>query len=277
VNKRARDILFSIVLWIILVVGVLVFLFPLVNTILLAFKSDVDIASVPPKFIFKPVLDHFQKAFVTGGYQFDRYFVNSFLIASLSTLIMLGVSIFTAYAVSRYNVGGQGFMLQIIALRFFPPILFTIPFYILFSAMGLRDTIVGIAIAHTLINLPIVFPILVSFIDEIPRELEEAAIIDGCGTLGVLRHVVLPLLLPGIVAVSFINFIFSWNEYLMALILSSVNATPITVGAGLFIRSFGVQYGELAAVTTAAILPPIIIVILFRDYIIRGLTMGTIK
>jgi multiple sugar transport system permease protein len=244
---------------------------------MLAFKSDIDIVSLPPKFIFRPVLDHFLKAFATGGYQFDKYFVNSILISSLSTLLSLGICVFSAYAVSRYNVGGQGFTIQVIALRFFPPILFTIPFYIMFAMLGLRDTILGIAIAHTLMNLPIIFPILVSLIDEIPREIEEAAIIDGCRTLDLMRYIVIPLLTPGIIAVSFINFVFSWNEYLMALILSSVRATPITVGAGLFIRSFGVQYGELAAVTTAAILPPIIIVILFRNHIIKGLTMGAIR
>jgi len=276
-SKKTKDVISSLTIYMALVIVLLIFLFPLINTIMLAFKSDIDIVSLPPKFIFRPVLDHFLKAFATGGYQFDKYFVNSILISSLSTLLSLGICVFSAYAVSRYNVGGQGFTIQVIALRFFPPILFTIPFYIMFTMLGLRDTILGIAIAHTLMNLPIIFPILVSLIDEIPREIEEAAIIDGCRTLDLMRYIVVPLLTPGIIAVSFINFVFSWNEYLMALILSSVRATPITVGAGLFIRSFGVQYGELAAVTTAAILPPIIIVILFRNHIIKGLTMGAVR
>jgi multiple sugar transport system permease protein len=272
VSRKIKVMALSILYWLALVIVTFVFLFPLINTIMLAFKSDIDIVSLPPKLIFKPVLDHFIKAFATGGYHFDKYFMNSIFIASLSTLINLGVSITSAYAVSRYRM--EKIMLQIISLRFFPPILFTIPFYIMFSVLGLRDTIPGIAIAHVLLNLPITFPILVGMIDEIPREVEEAAMIDGCGTLEVLKHITIPLLTPAVIAVSFINFVFSWNEYLIALILSSVNATPITVGAGLFIRSFGVQYGELAAVTTAAILLPIIIVISFKDYIIKGLTMG---
>jgi len=273
-RKLLEGYIKSLAFWLVLISLLLAFLFPLINTIMLAFKSDKDIVSMPPKIIFNPVLDHFQKAFFTGGYYFDKYFINSFIVASISTLIMLGVSVLPAYAVSRWSISGQGVTLQVISMRFFPPIMFTIPFYILFTAMGLRDTLIGIAVAHTLINLPLIFPMLVSFIDEIPKAVEEAALIDGCGSLGVLRHVTLPLLVPALLSASFINFIFSWNEYLMSLILSSLNAVTITVGAGLFIQSFRVLYGELAAVATAAILPPIVIFLLFREHIIKGFIMS---
>jgi len=269
---KVKDVIF----WVIVLFSLLVFLFPLLNVISIAFKRDIDIVSMPPRIIFRPVLDHFRIAFATGGYHFDRYFINSILISTLSTLLTLGITILPAYSVSRYNVGGKSFLNFIISLRFFPPILFTIPFYILFSRMNLTDTILGIAITHTLMNVPIVFPIMVSFIDEVPKSIEEAAFIDGCSTWSLLGRILLPLISPGLVSIAFINFIFSWNEYLMALILSSGKATPITVGAGLFIRSFGVKYGELAAVTTVALIPPLAIAVILRRHIIRGLTMGIV-
>lgn len=263
--------------WSAIILILTIFLFPLLNVVLLAFKSDLDIMSLPPKLIFSPTLDHFSNVLVTGGYSFDKYFINSFYIAILSTFLVLVLTFFSAYSVARYRVGSKKLPGGILSLRFFPPILFCVPFYMIFSFIGLRDTIVGIAIAHTLINLPIAFLIMLSFIEEIPRSVEEAAIIDGCSTGGLLRNIVLPLLRPGLIAVGFISFIFSWNEYLLALVLCSTEATTVTVGAGLFVQSFGVKYGEIAAVTVLALIPPLLIAILFRKSILKGLTMGTLR
>jgi len=263
--------------WFVLILTFIIFTFPVLNTMLIAFKTDADIFSVPPKIIFNPTLSHFEEVLTKGGYSFDKYFINSFAISTISTFILLGLTFFSTYAVARYRVGGGNLPGLMLSLRFLPPILLCIPFYMLFTVIGLLDTVLGIAITHSLINLPIAFLVMLSFVEEIPRSIEEAAILDGCSTGHLLRSIVFPLLKPGLIAVGFISFIFSWNEYLMALVLSSTGAVPITVGAGLFVQSFQVQYGEIAAVVILALIPPLLLAILFRKQIVKGLTMGAIR
>jgi len=212
-----------------------------------------------------------------GAYDGRGAILSSLIIAISSTLLATSISLLAAYALSRLAFrGSQGYMHWILSQRFLPPIAIIIPLVFIFRDLGLRDTHLGIIIAHTLINIPIALLILKSFFDDVPVEVDQAAMIDGATRFQCFYLVVLPMVKGGIAATAVLCFIFSWTEFLLSLFLTnSIRTIPVKITT--FVTSTGSEWGYISALGTAAIIPGFIFILLVQNHLVRGLTMGAIK
>ena len=212
-----------------------------------------------------------------GAYDGRGSIVSSLIIAISSTFLATSISVLAAYALSRLAFrGSQGYMHWILSQRFLPPIAIIIPLVFIFRDLGLRDTHLGIIIAHTLINIPIALLILKSFFDDVPIEVDQAAMIDGATRFQCFYMVVLPMIKGGIAATAVLCFIFSWTEFLLSLFLTnSIRTIPVKITT--FVTSTGSEWGYISALGTAAIIPGFIFILLVQNHLVRGLTMGAIK
>lgn len=265
----------NIWLWTALAILIIIFDSPLLNALLTSLKADGTINSFPPKWIFKPTGQHFLDLF-NGPYPFAKYFMNSIVVSIGSSLLVIVVGLPAAYSMIRLNAAKR-LLGIVVSLRLLPPIVFAIPYYMLYQWIGLVDTRIGLVLLNTLFNLPLGLLLLVSFLQELPYEIEEAARVDGCGTYGILGRIVLPLLGPGIVAVMILTFVFTWNEFLFSLVLTSQHATTITVGATMFITSWGIRWGDVSAAIVLSVIPPLLFTIFLQKYLVKSLSMGAVK
>jgi len=264
--------------WIFVIVAVVVSLFPVVWMILTSIKSRPDIISHVPHWLFKPTLKHWEAVFsATSDFDFKTYFTNSLLITFLTSLLALLIGFPAAYSISRFGTLGGNFAFYILSIRMLPPIIFIVPMSILFRAYHLIDTQIGLILMYLTFTVPFATWILMFFMDEIPRELEESAFVDGYSRIGFMLRILIPLTMPGIIAVGLICFIFSWNEFLFGMVLSLMRATTMTVGAGRFVTSYGIWWGRIGVAITVALIPPVTLGIVGQRYLVRGLTMGAVK
>lgn len=212
-----------------------------------------------------------------GAYDGRGSILSSLIIAISSTFLATTVSLLAAYALSRLSFrGSQGYMHWVLSQRFLPPIAIIIPLVFIFRDLGLRDTHLGIILAHTLINIPIALLLLKSFFDDVPVEVDQAAMIDGATRFQCFYLVVLPMIKGGIAATAVLCFIFSWTEFLLSLFLTnSIRTIPVKITT--FVTSTGSEWGYISALGTAAIIPGFIFILLVQNHLVRGLTMGAIK
>ena len=267
-----------VVLYLFLLLGVFISIFPILWMVLTSFKPDPLITSSHPIWFFKPTLNHYKMIFTKAqDFTFWKYFINSLIISSVSTFIAIIASYFCAYSISRFNTGGTNFSYWILSIRMLPPAAFITPIVILFGFYHLMDTRIAVILMYLIFNVPLAVWIFLSFIDDIPVDLEHAALLDGYSRFDVLRKIVLPLTAPSLVAVSLICFIFSWNEFLFALVLSFQRATTLTVGTARFVGGYGIWWGRISAALTIAAIPPIVVGLFGQKYLVRGLTMGAVK
>lgn len=261
------------------IVGVIAILIniPLLNSILVSFKPDGEIAKDPLGLPTNPTLDHYANVLYASGYDFPKFFANSTMIAIGAVLLVLFIAIPGTYAIVRLRFGGRWIIDGASGLRLLPAIFFVVPFFVLFSNIGLEDSIAGLIVANTFLNLPLAIILLAAGMRDIPHEMEEAAAIDGAGIFRTLSSIVLPMLAPTIVAVSVLVFIFSWNDYLFALVLSTTNATPVTLGAANFITSTGIRWGDISAASFLSTLPPLLFAVFAQRYLVSGLSAGAVK
>lgn len=250
---------------------------PLLNAALVSFKPDGEIAKNPLALPASPTLDHYANVLYASGYDFPRFFVNSALIAVGTVVVVLVIAIPATYAIVRLGFGGRWIISSASGLRLLPAIFFVVPFFLLFSSLGLQDTIQGLIAANAFLNLPLAIILLSSALGDIPQEIEEAAAVDGANIYRTLGSVVMPLLAPTVVAVSVLVFIFSWNDYLFALVLSTSNATPVTLGAANFITSTGIRWGDISAASVLSTLPPLLFAVFAQRYLVSGLSSGAVK
>ena len=250
---------------------------PWLNAILVSFKSEGDIGRGALVTDFAPTTDHYANALGAAGYDFPRFFMNSALIALGTVALVLLIAVPSTYAAIRLGFGGRFIMNSSSALRLLPAIFFAIPYFLLMSNLRLLDTVAGLVVANTFLNLPLGIILLSAGFRDIPLEVEEAAWVDGASTYRTLRSVVLPMLAPSLVAVAVLVFIFSWNDYLFALVLSSSNATPITLGAANFVTSTGIRWGDISAATLLSTLPPVLFAVFAQRYLVSGLSAGAVK
>ncbi len=263
--------------WVVFVVVVFVFNFPLLATLVTSLKTTADISSSPPAWLFRPTGEHYRAIFTSSTLDFPHFLTNSVVIASLGTLIAVAVTLPAAYGVVRFGLGRNTLLPLVTNLRAVPLIIFAIPFYLMFQALGLLDSRLGLSLIACLINLPLALLLFVGFIQDFPVEIDEAARIDGATTLGVFWHMILPLSRTVTAAVAILSFIYAWNEFLFGLILTTRNATPVTVGATFFVTSYGVQWGETAAAMVLSVLPPALLGVLCYRYLAKALVAGAVK
>ena len=250
---------------------------PLLNAIFTSLKTDAAIGTSPFSVKGGFNFDHYAAVLGGSGYNFPGYLLNSAQLSIGTVILVMIVAIPASYAIVRTGFGGNWLLEAITSLRLVPAMFFAVPFFLIFSGLGIYDTVVGLILANTFMQLPLALLILCGTLRDVPAEVEEAAAIDGAGPYRSLFSVVLPLLAPGLVAVGILVFVFAWSDYLFAVILSSSGAVPVTVGAAFFVTSAGVQWGNLAAVTVISVIIPLCFAFIAQRYLVRGLSAGAIK
>lgn len=264
----------------ILLVALAFFMFPVIWMFLTSFKTEAEYFHYPPVFIPKDFsLRNYINAMAMppngrGGLQGLR---DSLIIASASTLVSVLVGSLAAYSLARFKTGGDNFSFWILSTRMFPPVASALPLFLIFKQVRLLDTHLALITANTIFNLPFVIWLLKGFFEELPVELEEAALIDGCTQWGAFIRVALPLITPGLVATALFSFVFAWNEFMFALLLTRRNVRTLTIIVPSLVGGHEILWGEIAAIGTIAIIPGVVLSLLLQRYLIRGLTLGAVK
>jgi multiple sugar transport system permease protein len=260
---------------VVLVVAILVALLPLLWILVTSFKGRFDIAAKPLKFLFQPTLENYRTVFVND--RFLRYFRDSAIIAVGSTVVSLFLGSMAAYSMSRYRVGGNFIPFWILSQRMLPPIAIILPVYILMSRLGLLDTYYAIIIMHTLINLPFVVWLMTGFFREVPEAVDEAAVLDGCGPFSAFLRVVLPIVVPGLLATGVFCLLTSWNEFLFSLVISGRTVKTVPVAVAFYVTDRDILWGPMTAVGITATIPIVIFTIAIQRHLVRGLSYGAVK
>ena len=253
----------------------LMVMFPFFWLLHMSVKPDRDIFAFPPKLFFQPTADHYLALWKTD---FRRSFVNSAVASVSTTILSLILGVPAAYALSRASFrSDKQISLWILASRMAPPIAFTIPFFLIYRYLELLDTIAGLVMIYLTFNLSLVIWMMRAFFDGTPRSLEEAAWIDGASVWGGFLKIVLPISAPGLAATAIFCFLFSWNDFFFALILTRTSAMTAPVAVVNFMNYEGWEWGKIAAGGTMVMLPVVIFSLIVRKYLVRGLTAGAIK
>ena len=266
----------------ILILACLTILLPVLWTARTSFTSG-DLAYRPEVMRFDPTLDNYRQ--ILQEQDFTRYMWNSIWIAFASAAICLVIGSLAAYAIARFRTGGTLFSLTILGTQMLPPVALVIPFYLLIRQtvnivgyeISLFDRGITLALVYLSFNLPFVVWILIGFFQSIPRELEEAARVDGAGPFRAFRQIVLPVALPGLMAAGIFAFVLSWNEFLFALILTGRDSKTMPVALASLMTSQGNQVGAICAATVAMMLPIVVLTWFIQRYLVRGLTFGAVK
>jgi len=253
-----------------------VILFPPVVLFVTSIKTDVDALSFPPKWIFDPTLKNYIDILNTSP--LVGYALNSLIVAFLNTLLCLIVGSMAAYGLARFKFrGADNLAFWILSIRMMPPVAAIIPIYILMKNLRLLDTPWCLVITYLTFNLPFVVWMMKGFFEEIPREIEESALIDGCSDFSVFFRIALPLVAPGLAATAILVFIFSWNEFLFALILTGTKAVTLPVGIIGYMKETGINWGYMTAGGMLALIPVILFMIMVQKHLVKGLTLGALK
>ena len=261
------------IIWVV----VLIFIAPLFGAIYTALRTNNAINSSPILWQFDKDFSHFANAMGAAGYNFKQFFINSLLVSIGTVLFTLALSLPASYSIARLGFGSRNLLRIALILRIVPAIFFIIPFYKLFTVYGLIDTVPALVLADSFVNIPLALVILSGSINDLPIEIEEAAAVDGASIFRIFREIVIPLLGPSIGATAILTFLFSWSDYLFAVVLTSSNATTVTVGAANFVTSYGVRWGDISAAVVLSVIPPLIFATFFQKYLIKGLSSGALK
>lgn len=267
--KLSGNILFYLLFF--LIMGS--FLFVFFWMVLSSLKTQVQNIAYPPLLIFKPTLENYQKVLI--GNPFPRYILNSLIIALGSTGLGLLIGLPAAYSIARNKQSKLA--VAILSARMIPHITFLVPWFIVFQKTHLVDTYTAMILTHLIVALPIIIWVMIGFFEDIPQDLEEAGLIDGCTKLSVFSRIVLPIAKTGAVATAILSFIFSWNNFLFGLILSGPNTKTVPVAVFNFMSYEEINWGGLTAAATLITLPVIILVLMIQKHLVRGLTMGAVK
>ena len=257
---------------------VLVFaLAPFVWMLLTSIKPNADLSQFPVRYLpSSTTFEHYQTLIQRTSFPVNL--LNSLIIACGAVVLGLAASVPAAYSFSRFRFAGRRtLMTSFLVINMFPIVLLIIPLFVLMRMLGLIDTFIGVIIGHSTFSIPFSIWMLVSYFNAIPKDLDEAATIDGASRLQTIRLVVLPLVMPGIVTTAIYVFITSWNEYLFAMMLSGETVRPVTVALQLFIGEFTVQWGILTAGGTIIALPVTILFLFVQKRLVGGLTAGAVK
>lgn len=310
VHPRAR--FFKNLRAILVVVVAFIGLIPVFAMGLTAFKSRADVVAVPPQYVFEPTLEGFVFLLtersqmsaaalaeaqanveelslferialengqrINGPSDFVDRLRNSLIIAGGSTILSVVLGVFAAYAFSRFDVPGKDdLMFFILSTRMLPAVVVAVPLFLMFRQIGLHDTHLGMIILYTVFNLSLTVWLLKGFIDEIPKEYEEAALVDGYTRMQAFFKIVLPQAATGIAATTVFSLIFAWNEYAFALMMTSNNARTAPPAIATMLGRGGIEWSAIAAGTLAFLIPVVIVTFALRRHLLRGVTFGAIR
>ena len=263
-----------------LLVALGVTLAPVYWMLTISLKSELDQFADPPKwFLFTPTIQHYYEAFVTRS--FGQYLLTSAIVAVVSTFCALVIGTLAAYALTRFRLPyglDRKLSLWILSTRMFPAIVTAVPLFLMMRDLRLLNTKASLIIVYTAFNLPFVVWMMRGFFAEVPRDLEEAALVDGDSRLGALVRVVLPLVAPGLAATAVFCLIVSWNEFLFALVLTQTDASmTLPVGIAGRVTQFEIKWGVMSAAAVVAMMPIMIFALAMQRYLVRGLSLGAVK
>jgi len=275
VAGRRRRLLPRVLRYLGVLIALAFFLFPIFWIISTAFKLPAEYLHNPPVWITaRPTLVHFAAVMQLKGYTALK---NSLIISTGATILALVIGSLAAYSLARFHTGGHNFAFWIISQRMMPPVVLIIPLSLVFQTLGLIDTHVGLILLYTVFNLPFTIWMMRSYFADVPAEIEESALVDGCTPLQVLQRITLPLSLPGLVATGTFAFIFSWTEFLFALIVTRDKAFTLPVTIAGYFGGQGSVWGQAAALAVVATLPLFVIGLLVQKHFVRGLTLGAVR
>lgn len=260
---------------ILVVLGVLCLL-PIVTIFATSLRQQVQIFGEPLNFLFVPTLENY-RAVLTED-KFDRYLVNSLVVGLVSTILTLILGSMAAYGLARFTFTGRKTVAYgTLMLRTVPFAVLAIPVFMIWNQWHLVNSLSGLVLLYVAVNLPFTIWLLYGFILQVPIELEESAVIDGCSRWQLFYKVVIPLIAPGLAAASIFTFRIAWNEFILALVLSDRNTRTLPVAASLFITDMGVDWGKVMAMASLIAIPPLIFTFVAARQIITGLTAGAVK
>lgn len=261
-----------------IVVGfvVVLTLIPVAWIFLTAFKPKPEWLSNPPIWIPSEISwTNFSMMWADGG---ARAFKNSLVVGVTSTILTMFFGFLAAYSISRFRTGGKNFANWILSIRFLPPIAFIVPLTVMYKPLGLLDSYPGLIVTYTAFNLPLAVWVLVGFVDQIPTDLDEAALLDGSGRLYMMWRIILPLAAPGIVTTALLVFLFIWGEFALAFVLTQSELYTIPVRlAQFYSEARGLKWGPQSAMAMVAIIPVVLVALLGQRYVVEALTRGAIK
>jgi multiple sugar transport system permease protein len=276
--------------YVVLTAWVLFVIFPLYWILTMSFKRESDIFALPLKlFRFEPTIDNYLSVLNlsrigqstnTGAANsdFPAYFAHSFLIVGSSIVVTVVLGTIAAYALARYRFAGRETLAALVlVVRMIPLMAIITPLYIIYHTWNLYNTYQGLILVYQLIGLPFFIWLMRSHVLTVPRELEDAARVDGCSLAQILWLIVIPLVAPGLVASGILVFIYMWNSFIFALLLGNTAVQPVTVGILNYMGYDQIQYARMAAASVICITPEIAIGIFIQRYIIKGLSSGSIK
>jgi multiple sugar transport system permease protein len=279
-RSRAKEMAQNIAAWLVIAVALVWTLFPIYWIGVNSFKLDLDIFAVPPVwFDFAPTLKHYYAAFVERP--FLRYAMNSLIVAVATTIVSLVFGTMAGYALARFRYPGamrKHVSFWILSTRMMPPIVTIIPLFIFFGTLNMLNTKTAVVIAYTAFNLPFVTWMMKSYFQDLPVELEEAAMVDGDTRWGAFIRVALPLARPGLAATAIFSLILAWNEFLLALILTHTErAQTLPIGISGRVTQYTTYWGEISAAGFLASIPIVIFAFIVQRHLVRGLSFGAVK
>ena len=266
-----------LIIYALLALLMLFFIGPIIWFILLAIRPPGTAFTMPPVLFCEPTADAIRHTLVDPGAN-ARQARNSLIVALGAVLLNLPFSVPAAYALSRYRMKSKKFiMLWYLGLLMAPPIAFLIPYFVLMTQIGLSGTYLSMILVLQTLIIPFSVWLMKSFIDEVPRELEEAARVDGAAWYVIMLRITLPLVRPGLIVTSMFAFVFAWNNAAFPLVLSSQQTATLPIGTLNYFASTGVTWSFIASAAVVAMVPPMLIFLVFDRYVVRGLTFGAVK
>lgn len=276
-NTYTRSPLRQIMLYSVTGISLAIWVLPVLWGLLTSFKTERDVLAYPPKFIFTPTLDNYHEV-IFGASSILPNLLSSIVVATGATLLTMVFAIPAAYALARLRYPikkTSGF--YVLATQMLPPVGLIIPYYLILQKIGGLDTYSGLIIIYLTFSLPFAIWLMVSYFEDIPLEMEEAALLDRAGRFGALWHVILPQARGGIAVTTIFVFLNAWNEFLFAVVLGGNQVRTVTVAMFNFISVEQTQWAKLAAGAMLAMAPVIIIGIFAQRHIVKGLTVGAVK
>jgi ABC-type glycerol-3-phosphate transport system permease component len=254
-----------------------VWAFPVLWGLLTSFKSERDVLAYPPVWLFKPTLDHYREV-ISGSSSILPNLWSSMVVSCATTLLTMLIAVPAAYALARLNYPAKkasGF--YVLATQMLPPVGLIIPYYLVLQKIGALDTYSGLTVIYLTFSLPFAIWLMVSYFEDIPLEMEEAALLDRAGRLRTLWYVILPQVRGGMAVTTVFVFLNAWNEFLFAVVLGGNRVRPVTVAMFNFISVEQTQWARLAAGAMLAMAPVILIGLVAQRHIVKGLTVGAVK
>ena len=267
----------ALALWLVAGVLLAVWAFPVLWGLLTSFKTERDVLAYPPTVIFEPTLDNYREV-IFGSSSILPNLWSSFVVSTAATLLTMLFAVPAAYALARLRYPAKrasGF--YVLATQMLPPVGLIIPYYLVLQGIGWLDTYSGLTTIYLTFSLPFAIWLMVSYFEDIPVEMEEAALLDRAGRVRTLWYVILPQVRGGIAVTTIFVFLNAWNEFLFAVVLGGNNVRPVTVAMFNFISVEQTQWARLAAAAMLAMAPVILIGLAAQRHIVKGLTVGAVK